>query len=79
MDSNQIQTLIQRRYNSGCYVQTLFDPIQTHALYGVRKEDKIEIRHILKDECGVTHIRMVNNGYGYTIICFKIKKNKANE
>ena len=56
----------------GSYVQTLFDPVQTHALYGVLKRDAAEAKEALK-AIGAKRFRVVNNSFGFSIICFKIK------
>ncbi len=52
----------------------LFDPIQTHALYGVRKEDVFEVKAELK-KFGATRFRVVKSGIiGLVIVCYKAKK-----
>ena len=56
----------------GSYVQTIFDPIQTHALYGITKSQKDDAIEELK-EIGAKRFRVVNNRYGFSIICFKLK------
>jgi hypothetical protein len=56
----------------GSYVQTLFDPVQTHALYGIPKRDAAEAKEALK-AIGAKRFRVVNNSFGFSIICFKIK------
>lgn len=56
----------------GSYVQTIFDPIQTHALYGVSKTQKDDAKAALK-KIGAKRFRVVNNDFGMSIICFKIK------
>jgi hypothetical protein len=57
---------------SGSFVQTLFDPVQTHALYGIPKRDAAEAKEALK-AIGAKRFRVVNNSFGFSIICFKIK------
>ena len=54
------------------YIQTIFDPIQTHALYGVHKDDALEAKRLLK-EAGASSFRVVKNRFGFAIICFKVK------
>ena len=60
----------------GSYVQTLFDPIQTHALYGVPKRDAAEAKEALK-AIGAKRFRVVNNSFGFAIICFKMVPEKS--
>ena len=56
----------------GSYVQTIFDRVQTHALYGIPKSDAAEAKEALK-AIGAKRFRVVNNSFGFAIICFKIK------
>ena len=60
----------------GSYVQTLFDPVQTHALYGIPKRDADEAKEALK-AIGAKRFRVVNNAFGFSIICFKINPQKS--
>jgi len=55
----------------GSYVQTIFDPVQTHALYGVSKTQKDEAKAALK-EIGAKRFRITSTKFGFAIICFKI-------
>lgn len=57
----------------GYQVQELFDPVQTHAVYGVPHEQADEVKQRLK-QLGAVRFRMVKNRYGFTIVCFKLKK-----
>ena len=57
----------------GSYIQTIFDPVQTHALYGVTKSFKHEAIAALKN-AGAQRLRTVSNRQSFVIICFKIKK-----
>jgi hypothetical protein len=61
--------------NPKYYVQPIFDPNQTHAVYGVGN-DPAEINEVKRKlkEYGATLFRVVKNGYGFAIICFKDKK-----
>jgi hypothetical protein len=60
----------------GSYVQTVFDPVQTHALYGITKGEAAEAKEALK-AIGAKRFRVVNNSYGFAIICFKINPQKS--
>ena len=59
---------------SRMYFQKLFDPIQTHGLYGIYKEEVERYKEWLKS-FGAKRLRVVkcNNckGNPYAIICFK--------
>lgn len=55
--------------NSGMFYQTLFDPHQTHGLYGVRVDDVPYWKEYLKKH-GAKKFRVVKNCYGNAIICF---------
>lgn len=55
--------------NSNMYYQTLFDPHQTHGLYGVRVDDVPYWKEYLKKH-GAKKFRVVKNQYGFAIICF---------
>lgn len=57
--------------DSNFYVKYVFDPVQTHALYGViNSPSNIKsIKNQLK-EIGATHLRVVKNKE-YVTICFK--------
>lgn len=57
---------------NGSYVKTIFDYVQTHALYGVAKSECTRAKEELK-KIGATSFRVVNNGFGFSIICFRMK------
>ena len=56
-------------YSSNYYINTLFDPVQTHSLHGVRTEDVPRVKEELK-KLGAKKFRMVSAGNGNKIICF---------
>ena len=60
----------------GSFIQTIFDRVQTHALYGVPKRDADEAKEALK-AIGAKRLRVVNNSFGFAIICFKITPEKS--
>ena len=57
---------------SRMYFQDLFDPIQTHGLYGVFKSEVNEYKEWLKD-LGAKRFRVIKcrGANPYAIICFK--------
>ena len=56
----------------GYQVNKLFDPVQTHAAYGVPVSEKDRVVAALKEK-GATRFRIVKTGYGTLIVCFKMK------
>lgn len=56
----------------GEYIQTVFDPVQTHAWYGLSsKEDLERAKRQLK---GIgNRFRQVKTHGGFYILCFKLK------
>lgn len=56
----------------GYTVRTLFDPVQTHAVYGVHPNNVAKIKSALKDQVNATRFRIVTSGLGSKIICFKM-------
>lgn len=58
-------------------IRELFDPIQTHAAYGVPTEQVTIVKQTLKAK-GATRFRVVKSGIvGQVIVCFKMPpKNK---
>ena len=69
---NKIISLISREY-SNCYVQQLYDPIQTHAVYGVKTKDQlVTIKSDLRSH-GANCFRQVKVMAGF-ILCFKFPK-----
>lgn len=64
--------LIIAKYPSS-YFQTLCDPHQTHAIYGISKIDKDEVKESLK-KIGANKFRMVQpHAKDKVIICFNAK------
>lgn len=54
-------------------IRSLWDPIQTHAVYSVNKDDMERVKAALK-ELGATRFRIVKPHVPYlVIICFKHK------
>jgi len=60
----------------GYSIQSLFDPVQTHAAKGVPVERVDEVKQALKER-GAVRFRVVKNRYGFAAVCFKMKKVKA--
>ena len=55
----------------GSSIQKIFDPCQTHAIFGIDKSDKEKAKTMLK-EAGASRFRISTNKFGFAIICFKI-------
>lgn len=63
-----------KNHNSEVYIQKIFDPIQNHAVYGIKNKEILEdVRNYLK-KYGGTKFRIVklkkNSGF---ILCFKFQ------
>lgn len=60
-----------------CRFQTLFDPVQTHGLYGLTEDNLQQAKDMLKS-LGAKRFRVVKCRSGYRILCFKwLKKDVA--
>ena len=61
----------------GAYIQSLFDNVQTHALYGIHREDVNDWKERLSKNKGISRFRKVNaNSKYYAILCFKYDQSK---
>lgn len=61
----------------GIYQQSLFDPVQTHGVYGLTESTVWKVKEYLKSK-GATRFRKLNaNGKGYKILCYKAPNCKA--
>jgi hypothetical protein len=57
---------------SGTYINKIYDPIQTHALYGLGKDNLDQAKRLLKED-GAKRFRVVKtNTNGLVILCFKL-------
>lgn len=65
-----IKYLNSKFRKEGRYVQKIFDPIQTHALYGIPVEDLSEFKKQLR-ELGAKRFRQVKASHGFVTLCFK--------
>jgi len=62
---------------SGRYIQDVFDNVQTHALYGIHKDELENWKEKLSKNKGINRFRKVNaNSKYYVILCFKYDKSK---
>ena len=63
----------------GIYQQSLFDPVQTHGVYGLTKNTLPKVKEYLKAN-GATRFRTVKaNGAGFFILCYKTKKERVDK
>ena len=61
----------------GRYVQSLYDNVQTHALYGISRDSVDEWKQTLSNNKGINRFRKVNaNSKYYAILCFKYDRSK---
>lgn len=59
------------------YVQSLFDNVQTHALYGISRDSVNDWKEKLSKNKGISRFRKVNaNSKYYAILCFKYDRSK---
>jgi len=75
MDKNKVIDFllpIVKRINERVYIQTLFDPVQTHAVYGGSNEDIPLFKTMLKKQ-GANKFRVVKNN-DFPILCFNASK-----
>lgn len=62
--------------DGGRYVQSIFDPVQNYALYGLTAHDIDRYKDILKNELKANKFRTVTTKYQYKILCFNYEKSK---
>lgn len=62
--------------DGGRYVQSIFDPVQNYALYGLTAHDIDRYKDILKNELKANKFRTVSTKYQYKILCFNYEKSK---
>ena len=61
----------------GVYIQSLFDNVQTHALYGISRDSVNDWKERLSKNKGINRFRKVNaNSKYYAILCFKYDQSK---
>ena len=60
----------------GAYIQSIFDPVQSHAVYGIHEENLNEVKEILK-LCGANKFRTIKGTKGWRILAFNFKKATA--
>lgn len=75
---NAMNTQLSHAINErGCYFQTLFDPTQTHAMYGLTADTLPAAKERLTT-LGANRFRVVTNKFKMKILCFSAKKIKMN-
>lgn len=57
------------------YGNPVYDPVQTHALYGITASDIDKFKEDLK-RIGAKRFRTVSNRFGFKILCFNAEKIK---
>lgn len=69
--------LTHKYCTSGTYIQILFDPVQTHALYGISRNQVDHFKDIMKKDPSISRFRTVKaNSPYYAILCFKYDPKK---
>ena len=64
---NKLQSISRRHY-----IKELFDPVQTHAVYGVMAEDLQAVKDTLA-EAGAKRLRVVKVDKFLRIVCYKMR------
>lgn len=80
LSTDQIQKIVstveRETSNDASYIHPIHDPRQTHALYGIKKNDYNDIKTILK-RFGAKHFRKVTaNSKSLIIVCFNAEDMK---
>lgn len=71
--SIQAATEAVNQIDTSMYIKELFDPVQTHAVYGVNVALVDEVKFALK-QAGANRFRVCNAGVkDIKIVCFKVK------
>lgn len=85
MTNDKFQPLPEIRWLAfpNCYFQTLFDPVQTHGMYGLNATNVAEAKEWLKS-LGAKRFRVVKcrslinrKDNGFRILCFQWQKKAA--
>jgi hypothetical protein len=71
--SRMTQILNGLNRSDSYYFQSLFDPTQTHAMYGLTKDTLPAFKEKLK-KLGANRFRTVSTKFGFKILCFSAKK-----
>jgi ABC-type amino acid transport system permease subunit len=75
MTEKEILSNIKKNLPRGAYIQTVFDPVQTHAIYGIGPDDIPYLKEYIKKNKYGNYFRVVKTAYKtIVILCFKIKK-----
>jgi hypothetical protein len=77
-DAENDVTWLSNKYCSGrSYIQSLFDPVQNYAIYGITKDQADILKERMKASKCISRFRTVktNGGY-YVILCFKYDRSK---
>lgn len=64
---------VKRELSGNQYVQSIFDPVQTHAIYGLSSSSEVsELKFKIKNNGLGNRFRQLKNRFGNYILCFKI-------
>ena len=58
-----------------CRIQSIYDPKQDYAMYGLTERNWESAKTMIKNRGG-QYFRKQKTGYGFVILCFKIKNNQ---
>lgn len=74
---NDVKWLSSKYCSGRTYIQSLFDPVQNYAIYGITKDQADILKERMKASKCISRFRTVktNGGY-YVILCFKYDRSK---
>jgi hypothetical protein len=68
---------VKRELSGNQYVQSIFDPVQTHAIYGISSSQEVsELKIKIKNSGLGNRFRQIKNRFGNYILCFKLINKK---
>ena len=64
---------IKSNLSSGQYINSIFDPVQTHAIYGLKSKAELnEMKLFIKSNNLGNKFRQVKNSFGVYTLCVKV-------
>jgi len=77
---NDVKWLSNKYCSGRSYIQSLFDPVQNYAIYGITKDQAESLKMSMKASKCISRFRTVkSNGGYYVILCFKYDRSKDTE
>jgi len=73
---SDVEWLNHRYASYGEYFQSVYDPVQNYAWYGLTSENINQAKETLSANPGISRFRTVRCSSGYRILCFKYTPEK---